>query len=417
MDIETITSSAGETLKIKGRLDAQWADHLGRTLEDIIRQGRHSISLDASGIDYISSAGIRVLLIYYRRLKDIGGRLSVIDPSAQVQQVLSMSGLHTLLFEEPLPVSQAVAPDEAGSSEVEIITGVKGRFEVVRLDESASLMASAVGRPDAFIRGIPPGECRPLAFHPRRFGLGLGAFGQAGGDCRDRMGEFIGINGMAACLPAGGTTPDYLIGAGDYIPEVVAAYGLVGEGGFSHLVRFEAATETGGIGLAEIAATCLQLIGKPAAGLIIVGENAGLVGASLRSLSPDTATEDFFAHPAVRHRLTFTAERAFLDHVSVVAGFAAEASLPILDPFLRPLMKDARTRGHFHAAVFSYQPLPRKLMEPGPFVTKLFKEERLQGLLHLLADERPIIGIGESEWARGICWASPLAGVSAEVPL
>ena len=55
-------------------------------------------------------------------------------------------------------------------------------------------------------------------------------------------------------------------------------------------------------------------------------------------------------------------------------------------------------------------------MEPGSFVTNLFKEERLQGLLHLLGDERPIIGIGESEWVRGICWAAPVTVISGEVP-
>ena len=416
MDIEIISTTSGETLKIKGRLDAQWADHLGRTLEDIIRQGRHYISLDASGIDYISSAGIRVLLIYFRRLKGIGGRLAVVDPSPQVQQVLSMSGLHILLTEDVPSVSPAAASERAFSVEPEKISGIKGRFEVVCLDETASLKVSAVGRPDAFIRGVEPGECRTCAFPARRFGLGLGAFGNAGGDCRNRLGEFLAVSGMTACLPVGGTTPDYHIGAGDYIPEVLAAYGLVGEGGFSHLIRFEAGTEVGGVGLAEITATCLQILGKPTAGLAIVGENAGLVGASLRSLSQDTTAEDFFAHPAVRHRLTFTAERAFSDHVSVVTGFAARDSVPLLDPFLRPLLKDSNTKGHFHAAVFSYRPLPKNILEPGPFVTQLFKEERLQGLLHLLADERPIIGIGESEWVRGLCWASLVDSVSEGAP-
>ena len=213
MQIDVITTASGEKLIIKGRLDAQWADHLGRTLEEIIRQGRHQISLDASGIDYISSAGIRVLLIYYRRLNGIGGRLAVIDPSSQVRQVLSMSGLHTLLFEEASAVSPDVAANRGTSAEPDIIDGVRGRFEVVCLNEAASLSVSTIGRPDLFRTGIEPGVCRPCSFHPRRFGLGLGAFGDAGGECRESLGEFYSHE-RDGCLPGrpGGTTPDYHIG-------------------------------------------------------------------------------------------------------------------------------------------------------------------------------------------------------------
>lgn len=414
MDIEVIATSSGDVLKMKGRLDAQWADHLGRALDEVIRQGQHNIYLDASAIDYISSAGIRVLLVYFRRLKGIGGRLVVSDPSAQVQAVLSMSGLHNLLAEAAPAVSPVVVPERTVAVEQDIIAGVKGRFEVVLLDAAASIKVSALGRPDAFLHPISPEQCRSCAFPARRFGLGLGAFGERE-DCRDRLGEFLAVRGMTACLPAGGTTPDYYIGAGDYVPEVLTAYGLVGEGAFSHLIRFEATAEVGGVGLAEIAATCLEVLGKPLAGLVMVAENSGLVGASLRSLPPDTTEEAFFTHPAARHRLTFTAERAYMDHVSVVNGFAARDSVSLLDPFLRPLLQDSDSRGHFHAAIFSYRPLPRNLMEPGPFVTQLFKEERLQGLLHLLADERPIIGIGESEWVRGLCWVAPVTGIREEV--
>ena len=54
--------------------------------------------------------------------------------------------------------------------------------------------------------------------------------------------------------------------------------GVVGEGGFSHLVRFEAVSETGGVGLDEITGTCLRLLGRETAGLIIIGDKCGSGG-------------------------------------------------------------------------------------------------------------------------------------------
>ena len=40
----------------------------------------------------------------------------------------------------------------------------------------------------------------------------------------------------------------------------------------------------------------------------------------------------------------------------------------------------------------------------------LFETESLLGVLHLLNDTREVVGIGQSEFIRGACWAGP-AGV------
>jgi hypothetical protein len=42
-------------------------------------------------------------------------------------------------------------------------------------------------------------------------------------------------------------------------------------------------------------------------------------------------------------------------------------------------------------------------------ITSLFETQALQGLLHLLSDDRAIAGAGQSEFVRGACWLAPLA--------
>jgi len=405
MEIEKISASSGVILKLKGRLDAQWADHLGQALEEVIRQGDHQISLDAAQIDYVSSAGVRVLLIYYKRLQNIGGRLAVVNPSKQALALLTMSGLRNLMTMSDPPVR---TPTSQGGHIAEEV----GRFEVVLLNDKLSLTVTAIGHPDVLLEGIAAGQCRPHAFPSQRFGLGVGSLG--GDVSRERLGEFLSVGGMTAGLPAGATTPDYLVSAADFVPEVCMAYGLVADGGFSHLIRFTADAAAGNVSLQEIVAACLDTIGATAVGVVIVGENAGLVGASLRQVPIESAGKDFFTHPAVRTRLTFTSERAYTHHVSVVTGFACRAPHSLLDPFLRPVGNETTAQGHFHAAAFSYQPLSKGLSDPVSAAARLFKEERLLGLLHLLADERPITGVGQSEWVRGVCWVSALADVQGE---
>jgi hypothetical protein len=85
-----------------------------------------------------------------------------------------------------------------------------------------------------------------------------------------------------------------------------------------------------------------------------------------------------------------------------------------LAPLLRPLGPPPAPAGHFHAAAFTYRPLPKGAIELGPTVASLFGEQTLQGVLHLMADRRPIVGVGESEFVRGVCWVGPVAAVARE---
>src|SRR5262249_14737635 len=119
--MEITRHQEGEVLELRvaGRLDAYWADHLRDELQEAIRGGAHQIQLDFSGVTFLSSAGLRVLLTSYQQLSAIQGSLSVIRPSPGVQQVLELAGFDELLVAEaaPPPVPGSTpggAPDARG---------------------------------------------------------------------------------------------------------------------------------------------------------------------------------------------------------------------------------------------------------------------------------------------------------------
>jgi len=60
-------------LKIEGRVDGYWADHLAAAVDQEIRQGSHNIQLDLSQVAFLSSAGIGTLVRLYKDLKGIQG--------------------------------------------------------------------------------------------------------------------------------------------------------------------------------------------------------------------------------------------------------------------------------------------------------------------------------------------------------
>src|SRR5690242_7757376 len=97
--MEITRQPVGETLvmKLQGRLDGAWSEHTGRALTCAIEEGWHQIELDVSGVSFVSSAGIRVLVIQYKQLMRIHGRFTVVAPTPEVRQVLQMAGLAMII--------------------------------------------------------------------------------------------------------------------------------------------------------------------------------------------------------------------------------------------------------------------------------------------------------------------------------
>jgi hypothetical protein len=98
--------------------------------------------------------------------------------------------------------------------------------------------------------------------------------------------------------------------------------------------------------------------------------------------------------------------------VALAVGVAARAP-SALDPFLRPLALGSPLSAHLHAATFPYRPLRKGRIDLRESVQMLFESESVQSLLHLLNDDREIVGGGESAFVRGACWVGPLGTISA----
>src|SRR6266436_5954363 len=104
-------------LQLKGRLDANWADHVGSAIETAIRAGQHQIDLDLAQVDYISSAGIRVLMKYLKQLNSVRGTLRVVRTTDAVLSVLQLSGIAAMFVAPPQPAPEPGIEAGLGSGE------------------------------------------------------------------------------------------------------------------------------------------------------------------------------------------------------------------------------------------------------------------------------------------------------------
>lgn len=83
-------------VELVGRVDSSNANVLGEALTYEIENGHTNLVLDLSGVDYMSSAGLRELVSGYKKVKRIAGDLRLVQPTPRVQEILEMSGLDTV---------------------------------------------------------------------------------------------------------------------------------------------------------------------------------------------------------------------------------------------------------------------------------------------------------------------------------
>ena len=83
-------------LGVEGRVDASNADVLEEKLLGLIAAGERQLVLDCARLDYISSAGLRVLLVAAKRLSPAGGRIAVCALQEQIKHIFEIAGLPSI---------------------------------------------------------------------------------------------------------------------------------------------------------------------------------------------------------------------------------------------------------------------------------------------------------------------------------
>ena len=98
MTIEIKKNAAETTIEIVGRLDTITAPALDKTINEDIGDTKNLV-LDVKGMEYISSAGLRVLLGAQKKMQKIGS-MKVTGVCEEVMEVFEMTGFADILVIE-----------------------------------------------------------------------------------------------------------------------------------------------------------------------------------------------------------------------------------------------------------------------------------------------------------------------------
>lgn len=84
-------------LRLDGRLDASSIQILERKIDKLIEERHTQLLLDFTRVDYLSSAGLRILLAATKKLKAKKGTLVLFSLQEEVSEVIKMAGFDRIL--------------------------------------------------------------------------------------------------------------------------------------------------------------------------------------------------------------------------------------------------------------------------------------------------------------------------------
>jgi stage II sporulation protein AA (anti-sigma F factor antagonist) len=97
MEIEEQTQDSLVIVALDGRVDGFSAPDLEKRISEIVERGDTHVLLDCGKMNYISSAGLRAVLVGAKKCQQGGGKLTLCALQPACKSVMEISGFLTLL--------------------------------------------------------------------------------------------------------------------------------------------------------------------------------------------------------------------------------------------------------------------------------------------------------------------------------
>jgi anti-sigma B factor antagonist len=97
MELLDSKRSGTAIVSVKGRVDATSSSALEQRLLRLIKAGERHIVVDCAELDYISSAGLRALLVAVKQLNTSGGKMALGALKEDIHEVFDIAGFSSIL--------------------------------------------------------------------------------------------------------------------------------------------------------------------------------------------------------------------------------------------------------------------------------------------------------------------------------
>ncbi|MDZ7743409.1 MAG: STAS domain-containing protein [Bacteroidota bacterium] len=270
MELQTKKTGNALVVSARGRLDANWSDYFTDAFLGYIRQGEHELVVDAKELHFLSSAGIRSLIMINKELARVKGKFIIIKANEFVRSTLETTGLGSWLMKEVTDT----AFDESISNNEQAVSG-----NYFKLREGAFMQLNCENTWKPW-EAVKEDQVKKISFKPDSYALGIGSPISGEVTSGVKFGEYLAVGGNLVYQPPEERShPDYLLPLENFTPALLSIQSLLCQGEMAHLLRFAPEGDKTSCGIGELVAQALQLCDSDMVAFTILAEIDGLVGA------------------------------------------------------------------------------------------------------------------------------------------
>jgi anti-anti-sigma factor len=109
MNVQVASSADYTLISVEGRIDTTNAGEFEQSIMGVIEGGSTKIILDCSGLNYISSSGLRVFLVVQKKMMAIKGQFRLCNLQPGIKEIFDISGFSSIF---------SVFPDQEAAMKV-----------------------------------------------------------------------------------------------------------------------------------------------------------------------------------------------------------------------------------------------------------------------------------------------------------
>ncbi len=268
MDFDRVKQGDVLTVSLSGRLEGVGAQELDNYIADTGNNCQFvSLVMDMTNVDYLSSAGLRMLLSLSKMITSEGGRFALANLQQFCMDVMQLTGFqHTFNIFKTLEEAQKYCGSIVqrqltdGKKQPNRLETENGSFDFETISDNAPALTITGELEDILHSRINQKLIWGRKFQELNYSLGYGALGNLPNDFMPAIGPLLTVNGTMFWHNSDTGASDYMIPAGNTNSDILVqtGYDIALKGSFNQLIRFNA-SDTNGIPLKKIYSDLLKI--------------------------------------------------------------------------------------------------------------------------------------------------------------
>ncbi|MCX6152479.1 MAG: STAS domain-containing protein [Ignavibacteriales bacterium] len=374
-----------KTLEPTGRIDGITAYDIEMEFEKQISKGERTLLIDFTGVNYISSAGLRIFVGTQKNLKKIGGELILFSLTPSVLDVFRISGLNQVFrlakSKNELPeIIDLSEKEESGKLQLNDIpieylkyTSLPGKL--FNIGNQSKLSSSDYSSKDVI--SINANEIE--------YGAGLAALGESYEDYKNLFGESLVIKRNFFSFPARKNSfVDFMLfGQSDSKIMYNFLYGFGFNGSYSAVIKF--GRENNPATLNEVVSIARDFSTANLFGIVLLAESAGFLGMHLRKIpisENKIAGENIFDQKNFTEWVDFPIEASNVNNIISAIGVVVKDKSKLIENTAAIFTGDSNF--HFHGNVFEKGSINKNIKEFDSELNRVLTELQILKVQHTL---------------------------------